>query len=164
MKIAQFCNQQPTLLLEKYFQDKTWAWGIFTDRFGNLKRSFQVIIDGSMDNNQLLLDEQFLYDNGETQNRIWQITLLGNGHYRGTADDIVGQAEGQAVGNALNWQYHMLLPIQNRVWKVHFNDWFFLQSEQVLINKARVSKWGITLGEVSLFFSKQAPSLCKLSG
>jgi hypothetical protein len=33
-----------------------------------------------------------------------------------------------------------------------------------LINKARVSKWGITLGEVSLFFSKQAPSLCKLSG
>ena len=41
MKIAQFCNQQPTLLLEKYFQDKTWAWGIFTDRFGNLKRSFQ---------------------------------------------------------------------------------------------------------------------------
>ncbi len=159
MKIDQFRNQQPSLLLEQYFRDKTWAWGIFTDRFGKLRRSFQVTVDGSIHNNQLVLDEYFIYDDGETQNRVWQINCLGDGHYSGTANDIIGEAKGQAAGNAVNWQYHMLLPVNGLCWKVHFNDWIFLQPGQVLINKTQVSKWSMALGTITLFFSKQAPSL-----
>ncbi len=36
-----------------------------------------------------------------------------------------------------------------------FNDWMFLQEDGVVINRARVSKLGFTIGEVTLFFRKQ---------
>jgi len=157
MKIEEFDGRQPTLSLESYFQGTTWAWGIFEDRFGNLKRSFQVTIDGHMENGRLILDERFLYDDGERDQRIWTITPLGNGAYRGRADDIVGEASGKTAGNALNWQYRMDLPVGDSRWRVRFNDWMFLQPGNVLINKAVVSKWGIHLGTVTLFFSKQGP-------
>jgi hypothetical protein len=32
----------------------------------------------------------------------------------------------------------------------------FLQPDGVLINRARVSKWGITIGEATIFFVKEA--------
>lgn len=157
MKVEDFEGKQPTFSLENYFQGDTWAWGIFEDRFGRLRRSFQVTIDGRMEEGQLILDEHFLYDDGEQDRRIWTITPLGKGEYIGRADDIVGQATGKTAGNALNWQYKMDLPIGDSRWRVRFNDWMFLQPGNVLINKALVSKWGIHLGTVTLFFSKQRP-------
>ena len=157
MKIEDFESQTPNLSLEQYFSGRTWAWGIFEDRFGNLKRSFQVTIDGRIENQQLILDEHFLYNDGERDQRIWTITPLGEGRYRGQAEDITGYAEGVVRGNALNWQYDMDIRVADRSWQVHFNDWIFLQPGGVLINKAIVSKFGIRLGTVTLFFSKQVP-------
>jgi hypothetical protein len=75
-------------------------------------------------------------------------------HFEGTADDVVGVAHGKAYGNALNWRYDLLLEVDQRQWQVSFNDWMFLQDDKVLINRAKVSKYGFTLGEVTLFFLK----------
>ena len=36
-----------------------------------------------------------------------------------------------------------------------FNDWMFLQADGVLINRADVSRWGLNIGTVTLFFRKQ---------
>lgn len=69
-------------------------------------------------------------------------------------DDVVGAAEGQARGNALNWRYTLALPVDGRVWEVAFDDWMFLVEDRVMLNKARMSKFGITLGEVTLAFHK----------
>ena len=68
---------------------------------------------------------------------------------------MVGRAEGIAYGNALNWRYDLLLNVDNRQWRVSFNDWMFLQDEKVLINRAKLSKYGFPIGEVTLFFLKQ---------
>jgi len=38
---------------------------------------------------------------------------------------------------------------------VHFDDWMFLQPDGVLLNRARVSKFGFTVGEVTLAFYKE---------
>ncbi len=40
-----------------------------------------------------------------------------------------------------------------------FDDWMFLQPGGVVINRARVSKWGIDIGEVTLFFSKDGEGI-----
>ncbi|SIS41485.1 Protein of unknown function [Neptunomonas antarctica] len=154
MNIEDFKDNEPQLSLEEFFTGDTWAWGIFEDRFGNLKRSFQVTIDGRMENGQLMLDEHFIYNDGAKDRRIWYITPQGNGKYQGTAADIAGTATGKVMGNALNWQYDMNLPVGGKNWRVHFNDWMYLQPGNVLINKAIITKWGIQLGTVTLFFSK----------
>ncbi|WP_240776354.1 DUF3833 domain-containing protein [Nitrincola alkalilacustris] len=154
MNLEQFENREPKLVLEEYFDGKLYAWGIFEDRFGNLRREFQVEIEGKWDGTQLVLDERFLYSDGERDQRIWTITPTGDGLYEGRADDIVGVAAGEVRGNALNWRYHMDLKVGDGSWRVKFNDWMYLQPGGVMINRATVSKWGFEIGQVTLFFAR----------
>ena len=154
MKPEDYADNTPVFDLFAYFDGQTKAWGMFQDRFGKVKRRFSVDIAGQIEGERLTLDESFLYDDGETQRRVWTIERMDQHHFEGTADDVVGVAHGKAYGNALNWRYDLLLEVDQRQWQVSFNDWMFLQDDKVLINRAKVSKYGFTLGEVTLFFLK----------
>ena len=154
MKIDDFAETGPELRPEEYFAGKTRAWGIFEDRFGNLKREFVVDIQGDWDGNTLTLTENFFYSDGETEQRIWKITRTGDGLYEGRAADVVGIAKGVAQGKALNWSYDLMLKVGDSEIKVRFDDWMFLQPGGVMINRADVSKFGLNIGTVTLFFSK----------
>ena len=154
MNISQFKDSKPEFILEDYFEGSVIAWGLFHDRFGNLRRQFKVDIEGTLADNQLTLDEKFVYDDGEKQQRIWTIDILDGKKYVGRADDVIGSATGSASGNALNWSYDLLLKIKDSTIKVRFDDWMFLQEKGVLINRAEVKKFGITLGVVSITFLK----------
>ena len=114
-------------------------------------------IKGSIEGNVLTLEEDFLYDDGEQQRRVWVITNLGkdkNGitRYQGKADDVVGTAEGLVAGNALNWRYTLALPVDDSVYHIQFDDWIYQQDEFVALNRARLSKFGIEVGSVTLAF------------
>ena len=154
MNLNKFSNMKPEFSLEDYFSGKTEAWGLFHDRFGNLKRSFKVDITGTLSGNELTLDERFLYDDGEEDQRIWKIKMLGNKKYSGTADDVIGLAVGEASGNALNWKYKLNLKVNDSNIKVDFDDWMFLQDKGILINRAEVKKWGLNIGVVTITFLK----------
>ncbi len=154
MKLEDFEGQEPEFRLEEYFLGPTKAWGWFEDRFGKIQRRFVVDMTGTVEEATLILDEDFVYDDGETENRVWRIQILGDGRYSGTTNGVIGSAEGRVVGPALNWSYDFDLKVGERTWQVHFNDWLIQQDEHVVINKAVVSKFGFTLGEVTLFFKK----------
>ncbi len=156
MKPEDFANQEPRLDLFEYFEGKTLAWGIFEDRFGTVRRQFEVDITGTVDGKILTLDELFEYADGEKDQRIWVINKTGVNTFEGKAGDVLGTAQGVSSGNALNWSYDMALKVGDSTFKVHFDDWMFLQKGNVMINRAKVSKWGIEIGEVSLFFTKPA--------
>lgn len=141
--------------LEQYFTGHLFAWGIFEDCLGRLRRSFQVDIEGRMENGQLILDEEFLYNNGQREQRIWRIKPLSNHRYQGEAADIPGKACGRIEGNRLHWRYQLDLPVGNRQVRVHFDDRMYLQPGGILINRARVQKLGLPLGTVTLFFQKR---------
>lgn len=154
MDIAKFSNKKPLFVLEEYFKGNVDAWGLFYDRFGNLKRQFNVKIKGTWDGKTLVLDEKFKYDDGEKDQRIWKITKINDQKYIGQADDVVGNAVGISNGNALNWSYELLLTVKEKTFKVKFDDWMFLQDKGVLINRAEISKFGINLGVVYITFLK----------
>jgi len=154
MKIEDFKGKQPKFTLEQYFNGKTQAWGIVRDRFGNIRRQFSVDMTGSWDGQVLTLDESFSYDDGETDKRVWRIRKLNDNSYEGEAEDVIGKAVGKAYGSALNWSYTLALKISGRTWNVNFDDWMFLQPDGVLFNSAEMSKFGITIGEITLFFKK----------
>ena len=154
MKPEDFAQQTPRLDVFDYFDGRTQAWGLFEDRFGRVRRQFTVDIEGQVENGKLILDEDFDYSDGEQQQRRWIIERSGDGNYKGQAADVIGEAVGYARGNALNWRYRMALKVGESTWKVAFDDWMFLQTDGVLINRARVTKLGIELGSVTLFFAK----------
>ncbi|WP_412558958.1 DUF3833 domain-containing protein [Thalassospira sp. MIT1370] len=154
MKPQDFAQKEPVFDVFDYFEGNSRAWGIFEDRFGTLRRQFTVDITGTVKDGTLTLEEDFLYDDGETDRRVWVITKTGDHAYEGRADDIIGTAIGSQYGNALNWSYDMDLKVGDGAWRVSFNDWMFLQPDGVLVNRARVRKWGFEIGEVTLFFNR----------
>ena len=156
MKLEDFSNAKQTFVLEEYFAGKTTAWGLYEDRFGTVKRQFVVDITGSWDGKQLILDEDFTFADGEKSTRQWRITKLADGRYEGRADDVIGVATGRQSGNALSWRYVLDLKISDQsTLAVTFDDWMFLQPGGVLMNRARMSKFGIELGQVTISFMKQ---------
>ena len=44
MNINDFSDNKPKFKLEEYFNGKTEAWGMFHDRFGNLKDLLRLIL------------------------------------------------------------------------------------------------------------------------
>ena len=78
MKIEDLRGTTPRLVLEEYFAGETKAWGIFEDRFGNLRREFKVDIQGTWDGRTLTMVEDFLYADGEVDQRIWRIEKVGD--------------------------------------------------------------------------------------
>jgi hypothetical protein len=154
MKPQDFAHQTPRFVLEEYFRGRTQASGIFEDWSGDVRRQFVVDIDGTWDGKTLTLDERFHFADGEEQRRVWQITKVSEHAYEGRADDVVGKALGASFGNALNWRYAMDLKVGERTWRVQFNDWMFLQPDGIVINRARVLKFGVTVGEVTLAFHR----------
>ena len=50
--IGALSGNQPRLVLEEFFAGKSVAYGIFEDRFGNLRRQFRVNLNGNLDGNR----------------------------------------------------------------------------------------------------------------
>jgi hypothetical protein len=158
-QIADYAAETPVLDLRKYFTGTVDAWGIFTDRSGRVVKRFTVVIDCQWQGDEGVLDEAFTYSDGTLQRRVWRLKALPNGRYEGRADDVVGMATGQTKGNAFQWQYTLALPVDGKVWEVQFDDWMFLMNDSVMLNKAVMSKLGVTLGEVTLSFSRREASV-----
>lgn len=154
-EITEYRQQQPTLDIFQYFQGETQAWGMVQDRSGKQLRRFHVDINGDVVGDTLTLNERFVYDDGEKQQRVWHIRKISADRYEGTAGDIEGVAKGQTAGNAFNWHYSMNVKASGRTWLLNFDDWMYLQDANRLFNKTEMKKFGLTVGTVTLFFSRK---------
>ena len=155
-QVGDYATEKPVLDLRQYFNGSLDAYGVFSDRSGEVVRRLTVVMRCTWNGDEGVLDEDFTYSDGTTQKRIWRLKHEGNGRYTGRADDVVGVAEGQTAGNAFRWGYTLALPVDGRVWNVQFDDWMYLLDERVMLNKAVMSKFGIRLGEVTLSFVRRS--------
>jgi hypothetical protein len=153
--IQSYALEKPVLDLQQYFNGTLDAYGVFTDRGGSVVKRFTVVMVCTWNGDQGVLDEAFTYSDGTTQRRIWRLTKLADGRYTGRADDVVGEAQGQTRGNAFYWTYTLSLPVDGKVYEVNFDDWMYLMTDKVMLNKATMSKFGVRLGEVTLSFTKR---------
>ena len=169
-KLTDFDKTQPEFSLIDFFEGDSLAYGIFEDRFGTLQRRFKVNISGQKTQEEIagkiiskiILTEDFLYEDGEQQQRIWTISkdVLDDGieYYRGSAGDVIGTAEGGVSGSAFFWQYDVDLNISQNNLRVRFSDWIYQMDDYIAINKATVSKFGIEIGVVTIVFVRGAPA------
>ena len=152
--IDDYQGTQPELKLEEFFNGKLTAHGVVLDRNGKLTRKFSVDLLGTWENNKGKLEEWFIYDDGEKQTRTWYLENLGNGNYKGTANDVVGTAMGTAKGSALYWRYQLEIQYQGEPLEVTLDDWMFLITDKRLINRTDIIKFGFKVGEVILTIEK----------
>ncbi len=154
--VTHYANQQPALDLQRFFSQPVKAWGMFQKRSGEVAKRFEVNIVSRREGNNLILDERFLYSDGTRQRRVWTLTPEGQGRWSGRAADVVGVAEGQVAGNTLHWRYRLNLPVDDSTYEMSMDDWMYLMDEDTLINRTSMSKFGVEVGQVTLFFRRQA--------
>ncbi|MBA5638260.1 DUF3833 domain-containing protein [Duganella sp. LX20W] len=154
--VQQYKAQQPALDLAVFFNGTTDAWGMFQRRGGAVAKRFHVVITGTSGDGALTLDEQFHYDDGSKQRRVWRLTRAPDGRWYGRAADVKGEALGELAGNALRWQYTLVLPVDGSTYEMAFDDWMFLIDGCTMINRASMSKFGFELGQVTLMFRRRA--------
>ena len=65
--------------------------------------------------------------------------------------------EARTLLNAILREYTLALPVDGRVIEVQFDDWMYLIDERVMLNRATMRKFGVTLGEVTLSFTRRSP-------
>lgn len=151
--VAQYAAEKPVFDVARYFNGTIDGWGMFQDRSGKVVKRFTVRIDARWDGNRGTLDEQFVFSDGTTQNRIWQLVKDGD-RYTGTAGDVVGTGTGVQQGNAFNLRYVLALPVDGRTWHMDMDDWMYLIDEGTVLNRTTMTKFGIRVGEVTLSFRK----------
>lgn len=154
--VNHYKDVKPQLDLETFFIGTTDAWGMFQQRDSRVVKRFHVVIEGKKLGDELILDEQFLYDDGSKQQRIWRLRKSADGLWHGRADDVKGEALGELAGNTLKWQYVLLLPVDGTTYEMSMDDWMYLIDEKTMINRASMNKFGVQVGEVTLFFRRRA--------
>lgn len=143
------------LNLEEFFVGDLVARGQFQDVFGTVRRQFDVDIKGTWDGETLTLVEDFVYEDGSTEQRIWSLHKTGPETWEGTAPGVIGVAKGEEQGDRFNWRYTIDLPIGGgETARVTFDDWMWLQSDDRLLNRAYMKRWGVDVGDVIITFEK----------
>ena len=153
--VEQYRAEQPALDLKTYLNGRLDAWGVFQGRAGEVQKRFHVVIDAKWTGDTGVLDEKFKWSDGTETRREWTLLKQPDGTFRGTADDVVGEAIGEVAGNALRWRYVLALPVDGKTYYVDFDDWMYLMDDKVMMNRSYMSKWGFKLGEVTLTFNKR---------
>ncbi|MDG1376835.1 MAG: DUF3833 domain-containing protein [Yoonia sp.] len=148
------------LNLEEFFDGDLVAYGQFQDVFGTVRRAFVVNIQGDWDGETLRLQEDFVYEDGAQEQRVWTLTKTGDDTWTGTAAGVIGTATGIERDNRFNWQYEIDLPIPSadgsvETMRVTFDDWMWLLSDDRLFNRAYVKRYGVDIGDVSISFEKE---------
>jgi len=152
-----YAQEKPALELRQYFDGTLIGHGLFMDRSGQVQRRFVVTIKATWSGEVGTLDEDFVWSDGEKEERIWTLRPVPGqpGRWSGTAADVKGEASGVVAGNALNWSYTFLLKTrEGKRYEIDFDDWMFLIDEKVMLNRAVMSFWGFKVGEVLISFSR----------
>lgn len=142
--------------LTSFLEGRTFAWGVFEDRFGRVRRRFTVNMVGRWQESVFYLDERFTYDDGSRETRVWRVEPSGRGRFTATCADCVGIARGECSADEIRMAYTFRLEIDGRELHVEFDDRIYRVGEHVAVNRAIMRKWGVRLGEVSLFFQREA--------
>jgi Protein of unknown function (DUF3833) len=142
------------LRIERFLLGRSQADGVFQDFTGRVRSRFAIRLDGRLDNGVLVLSEDFLFDDGAVDQRVWRITPEGDEEYAATAGDMIGVARGRARGGVLRWSYLFSLKLGARRLRVRFHDTFVQLADDTLLNTARITKFGFELGRTSILFRR----------
>ena len=157
--IQTYQQAKPTLDMHEFFSGQIDGYGMFQGRNGEVKKRFVVDIDATHEGDDVIvLDEKFTWADGTKSQRIWRLTQQANGQWTGTAGDVIGTAKGEVAGNAFHWQYVLDLPVNDKTVQVNFDDWMYLISDDVMLNSAVMSKFGVKLGSVTLSMQRSKDS------
>ncbi|MEM7302730.1 MAG: DUF3833 family protein [Pseudomonadota bacterium] len=145
------------LFLPDFFEGETRAHGFFETVFGTPKRYFRADISGRWEGSRFRMDEDFLFDDGEQESRTWWLEVdpdAGANAIRAFCAETPEAGIGEHNGRICNLTYRFRLAVGDKSLMVRFRDLFVLAGDNTLLNRGKVSKWGLPVGQLVIAFRK----------
>ena len=150
VSVDDYAGNSPEFDPREFFDGRLTAHGVLMDRSGRVTRYFNAEIQASWEDEIGTLDEDFIFDDGETQKRIWTLTPDGQGGYIGRAGDVVGDGALSYSGNAVFLDYVLRVPYGDGAIDLRVDDRMYRVDPNVVINESQLSKFGLDVGKLLL--------------
>ncbi|MGI1679733.1 MAG: DUF3833 domain-containing protein [Cellvibrionaceae bacterium] len=147
-------DYQPRLIPESFFTGDLTAHGVVKNRSGKVIRMFNATIKASWKDGVGTLDEDFIFDDGEKQKRVWTLFPASKNSYAATAGDVVGVGSAKLGGNSLFLQYVLRVPYNDSTIDLSIDDRMYLVDKNTLINESGMYKFGVRVGTILLVIKK----------
>lgn len=152
---VDYAANKPKLDIREYLNGPLIAKGILFDYTGKADLMFLVKMTGRWNGNTGTLEEHFTYSDGRTEERTWTITFTDDHHFTATAGDVIGEAKGTQHGNSVNMRYRLnATRASGDTITLSMDDWMYLLDENTLINRTKMQKFGLNVGELVITFEK----------
>ncbi len=150
VQVTDYRDNTPRFEAEQFFNGTLTAHGVVQDRGGKVIRHFNADIIAYWRDGVGTLEEDFVFDDGEQQRRVWTLTPNGPGRYIGTAGDVVGEGDMVVSGNSAFLDYVLRIPYGDGTVDVRVDDRMYLVDEHVLLNESDMTKFGVRVGRLLL--------------
>ena len=151
----QFAAAVPRLEPEKFFEGHVRSWGVIETRSGKPKSRLRAELFGVREGADVVVTQNFTFEDGRKQQRIWRIRRVDENRYEAFADDVKGPAVGYAYGNAFHWTYTLQLRPGNALTRVRMEHWMYLMAdEETMINRVVTRKFGVIVAQTTEYFHK----------
>ena len=155
VQVSDYQDMQPAFSAEQYFDGKLSAHGVVKDRSGKVTRSFTADIVAYWKDGVGTLEEDFIFDDGTQQRRVWTLTPDGKNRYKATAGDVIGPGLMNVSGNSAFLNYVLRIPYGEGTVDVRVDDRMYLVSDGVLLNESELTKFGIHVGNLLLVITRE---------
>lgn len=155
VSVDDYAGNSPRFVPETFFNGPLVATGVIKDRKGKVTRRFSADILAYWTDGVGTLEEDFIFDDGETDRRVWTLTPQSDGSYRATAGDVVGPGRAQVSGNAMFLDYVLRVPYGDGSVDLTIDDRMYLVNDTVLMNESKMRKFGFRVGEILLSIERQ---------
>lgn len=150
VSVQDYGSRSPVFSAEGFFSGALTAHGVVKNYRGYASRSFVAEITACWRDGVGTLDERFVFDDGETQTRIWTLSRNSDGSYAANAGDVRGVGRAEVAGNAMFLDYVLTIELDDGAIDVSVDDRMYLVSDNVLINESSLSKFGLPVGGILL--------------
>jgi len=148
--VNDYADYEPPLTLAEFFSGDLRAEGVVKNFRGKVIRTFTADINAYWNTGIGTLEEDFLFNDGEKQRRVWTLTPDAHGGYTGTADDVIGAGKVTVAGNSAFLNYVLRVPYGDGTIDLRIDDRMYLTSTGLLINESTMRKFGFKVGEIVL--------------
>lgn len=146
---------EPEIDMQTFFDGYLSAHGVVKNRPGKVIRTFNADIAACWKDGTGYLVEDFVFNDGEEQQRIWTLTPNVDGSYTGSAGDVVGPGNLTVAGNSVFLDYVLRIPLGDSTIDVRVDDRMYLVSPTVLFNESILTKFGVKVGSLGLVIVRQ---------
>jgi hypothetical protein len=153
--VQDYADNRPLLVPEEFFQGQLTAHGVIKNRGGKVIRYFNADIKAYWENGIGTLEEDFIFDDGKPERRVWTLTPQADGTYTGTAGDVIGDGQITLAGNSMFLDYVLRIPYNDGTLDLRIDDRMYLVNPTMLINESTMTKFGVRVGEILLVIEKR---------